>query len=71
MTTLEQTQSVQILRISGRDGTRNLLVQKNVPDYGLRIFVSRVVVARVRHAVWHGAGMKMLKPADLSNEMTT
>jgi len=39
MTTLEQTQTVQISE-SAAEMVRNLLVQKNVPDYGLRIFVS-------------------------------
>lgn len=39
MTTLEQTDTIQ-LTDSAADMVRNLLVQKNVPDYGLRIFVS-------------------------------
>ena len=39
MTTLEQTDSIQ-LTPSAADTVRNLLTQKEVPDYGLRIFVS-------------------------------
>ena len=39
MTTLEQTDSIQ-LTDSAAQTVRNLLVQKEVPDYGLRIFVS-------------------------------
>ena len=39
MTTLEMTDSVTITN-SAAEMVRNLLVQKEVPDYGLRIFVS-------------------------------
>ena len=39
MTTLEKTDSIQ-LTASAAETVRNLLVQKEVPDYGLRIFVS-------------------------------
>ena len=39
MTTLEQTDSVQLTEAAA-ETVRNLLVQKEVPDYGLRIFVS-------------------------------
>jgi iron-sulfur cluster assembly protein len=39
MITLEQTDSVQ-LTAAAREMVQNLLTQKNVPDYGLRIFVS-------------------------------
>ena len=39
MTTLEQTDSVQLTK-SAAETVRNLLIQKEVPDYGLRIFVS-------------------------------
>lgn len=39
MTTLEQTESIR-LTPAAAETVRNLLVQKEVPDYGLRIFVS-------------------------------
>jgi iron-sulfur cluster assembly protein len=39
METLEQTDMIQITD-SATQTVQNLLVQKNVPDYGLRIFVS-------------------------------
>ena len=39
MTTLEKTDSIQ-LTASAAETVRNLLIQKEVPDYGLRIFVS-------------------------------
>ena len=39
MTTLEQTDSIQLTEAAANT-VRNLLVQKEVPDYGLRIFVS-------------------------------
>jgi iron-sulfur cluster assembly protein len=39
METLEQTEMIQITD-SATQTVQNLLVQKNVPDYGLRIFVS-------------------------------
>ncbi len=39
MTTLEQTDSIQLTETAA-ETVRNLLVQKEVPDYGLRIFVS-------------------------------
>lgn len=39
MTTLEQTDSIRLTETAA-DTVRNLLVQKEVPDYGLRIFVS-------------------------------
>ena len=39
MTTIEQTEMIQMTD-SAADMVRDLLVQKNVPDYGLRIFVS-------------------------------
>ena len=39
MTTLEQTDTIR-LTDSAAQTVRNLLVQKEVPDYGLRIFVS-------------------------------
>lgn len=39
MTTVEQVDTIQLTG-SASDTVRNLLVQKNVPDYGLRIFVS-------------------------------
>lgn len=39
MTTLEQTDTIR-LTATAREMVQNLLEQKNVPDYGLRIFVS-------------------------------
>ena len=39
MDTVEQTDTVQITE-GARSVVQDLLVQKNVPDYGLRIFVS-------------------------------
>lgn len=39
MTTLEQTDSIRLTEAAA-ETVRNLLVQKEVPDYGLRIFVS-------------------------------
>lgn len=39
MTTLEQTETIR-LTATAREMVQNLLEQKNVPDYGLRIFVS-------------------------------
>ena len=39
MTTLEMTDSIQLTE-SAADTVRNLLIQKEVPDHGLRIFVS-------------------------------
>jgi len=39
MITLEQTETVQLTN-SAREMVQNLLEQKNVPEYGLRIFVS-------------------------------
>lgn len=39
MDVLEQTQTVEITSTAA-DTVRNLLVSKNVPDYGLRVFVS-------------------------------
>lgn len=39
MSVLEQTQTILITQ-SAANTVRNLLVQKNVPDYGLRVFVS-------------------------------
>ena len=39
MTTLEKTDSIQLTEAAA-DTVRNLLIQKEVPDYGLRIFVS-------------------------------
>ncbi len=39
MTTLEQTDTIMLTE-TATETVRNLLVQKNVPDYGLRIFVS-------------------------------
>jgi iron-sulfur cluster assembly protein len=39
MTTLEQTDSIHLTEAAA-ETVRNLLVQKEVPDYGLRIFVS-------------------------------
>ena len=39
MDVLEQTQTVEITATAA-DTVRNLLVSKNVPDYGLRVFVS-------------------------------
>jgi iron-sulfur cluster assembly protein len=39
MTTIEQTEMIQMTD-SAANMVRELLVQKNVPDYGLRIFVS-------------------------------
>ncbi len=39
MTTLEMTDSITISK-SAAEMVRNLLAQKEVPDYGLRIFVS-------------------------------
>ena len=39
MTTVEMTDSITITN-SASEMVRNLLVQKEVPDYGLRIFVS-------------------------------
>ena len=39
MSTLERTDTIQ-LTSSAAEMVRNLLIQKNVPDYGLRVFVS-------------------------------
>ncbi len=39
MDVLDQTQTVEITATAA-DTVRNLLVSKNVPDYGLRVFVS-------------------------------
>jgi iron-sulfur cluster assembly protein len=39
MDVLEQTNSIQITA-TATEVVRNLLTQKNVPDYGLRVFVS-------------------------------
>lgn len=39
MTTLEQTDTIHLTE-SAAETVRNLLIQKEVPDYGLRIFVS-------------------------------
>ena len=39
MTTIEQTETIKMTD-SAAEMVRNLLVEKNVPDYGLRIFVS-------------------------------
>jgi iron-sulfur cluster assembly protein len=39
MSTLEQTETIQITE-GAQSIVKDLLVQKNVPDYGLRIFVS-------------------------------
>lgn len=39
MTALEQTETIQLTEAASST-VRDLLVQKNVPDYGLRIFVS-------------------------------
>lgn len=41
MDVLEQTQTVTVeITSNAADTVRNLLVSKNVPDYGLRVFVS-------------------------------
>lgn len=39
MTTLEKTDSIQLTEAAA-ETVRDLLIQKEVPDYGLRIFVS-------------------------------